>query len=247
MTRTLAIAHRGFSARFSENTLTAYRAAIDAGADIVESDARLSKDGIVWCCHDATLARLTGDSRAIADLTSAELSAIVLPGPERLTTLREVLARIAPERPVLIDVKTDAFDLIDAILRDVADAGAVDRVWIGMRSAPQLGRARARDSGLSLLAFLPDYAQADTFETAGADALRIWEGDLDRPDAAALLERKTVFVTAGGRGTSAEVGDTTAEGLRRILHHRPKAVLLNDPSLLTGFAAARKPASPARP
>ena len=68
MTRTLAIAHRGFSARYPENTLTAYRAAIEAGADLVESDARLSRDGVVWCCHDATLARLTGDSRAVADL-----------------------------------------------------------------------------------------------------------------------------------------------------------------------------------
>ena len=41
MTRTLAIAHRGFSARYPENTLTAYRAAVQTGADIVESDEQL--------------------------------------------------------------------------------------------------------------------------------------------------------------------------------------------------------------
>jgi glycerophosphoryl diester phosphodiesterase len=254
MTRTLAIAHRGFSARYPENTLTAYRAAVRAGADIVESDARLSKDGIVWSCHDATLARLTGDSRAVGDLTSEELAAIVLPGAERLTTLSDVLARIAPDRPVLIDVKTDSIDLIDAILRDVAGAHAVDRVWIGMRSALQLERARNREARLSLLAFLPDYALAEDFISAGADALRIWEGDLDRPEAVALLGHGVlghgnVFVTAGGRGTPADVGDTTPEGLRRILQCRPKAVLLNDPSLLTGSADAhaREPAAPARP
>lgn len=247
MTRTLAIAHRGFSARFSENTLTAYRAAIEAGADLVESDARLSKDGIVWSCHDATLARLTGDSRAVADLTSEELAAIVLPGGERLTTLRDVLARIAPDRPVLIDVKTDSIDLIDAILREVAGARAVDRVWIGMRSALQLGRARDREARLSLLAFLPDYALAEAFVAAGANALRIWEGDLGRPEAVALLGHGNVFVTAGGRGTAADVGDTTPEGLRRILQCRPKAVLLNDPSLLTGSADAREPSARARP
>ena len=236
MTRTLAIAHRGFSARFPENTLTAYREAVRAGADLIESDARLSRDGVVWACHDATLARLTGDARDVADLTSEDLSAIVLPGDERLTTLREVLARIAPERPVLIDVKTESVDLIDAILRDVAQAQAVDRVWIGMRSASQLARARNREARLSLLAFLHDYALADFFARAGADAFRIWEGDLDRPEAAALLEQRSVFVTAGGRGTSADVGDTTPEGLRRILQCRPKAVLLNDPTPLTGHA-----------
>ena len=87
MTRPLVDRPSRLSARFPENTLTAYRAAIAAGADLVESDARLSKDGVVWSCHDATLARLTGDSRAIADLTSAELAAIALPGGERLTTL----------------------------------------------------------------------------------------------------------------------------------------------------------------
>ena len=47
MTRPLIVAHRGYSARYTENTLTAYRAAIAAGADVVESDARLSKDGTV--------------------------------------------------------------------------------------------------------------------------------------------------------------------------------------------------------
>jgi glycerophosphoryl diester phosphodiesterase len=245
MTRPLAIAHRGYSARFPENTLTAYRAAIEAGADLIESDARLSKDGAVWACHDATLARLNGDARAIADLPSAELAAIVLPGGERLTMLRQVLTRIAPERPVLIDVKTGEFELIDAILRDVVDAGAVDRVWIGMRDARQLRRARALEARLSLLAFLPDYALAGSFENAGANALRIWEGDLDQPEAVALLGHDNVFVTAGGRGTSADVGDTTLEGLRRILQCGPQAVLLNDPTLLTGFAGAsdERPAS----
>ena len=43
----LVIAHRGHSARYPENTLEAYRAAIAAGADLVETDARLSADGVV--------------------------------------------------------------------------------------------------------------------------------------------------------------------------------------------------------
>ena len=52
MTRPLVIAHRGHSARYPENTLEAYRAAITSGADLVETDARLSVDGVVIASHD---------------------------------------------------------------------------------------------------------------------------------------------------------------------------------------------------
>lgn len=243
MTRPFVIAHRGYSARYTENTLTAYRAAISAGVDLVESDARLSKDGAVWSCHDATLERLTGDKRAVANLTSAELAGISLPGNERLVMLCDVLAQVAPERKVLIDVKTIGFDLIDAIVRDITEARAQDRVWIGMRDPDQMRRARILEPRLSLLAFLPNYALADTFESAGAAVLRVWEGDLDRPDAAALLKNRQVWVTAGGRGTQMEVGDTTLDRLQRILDRRPSGILLNDPLMLDGMAAMSKPGS----
>jgi glycerophosphoryl diester phosphodiesterase len=237
MTRPLVIAHRGYSARYTENTLTAYRAAMSAGVDIVECDARLSKDGAVWSCHDATLERLIGDKRAIAHMTNAELAGIALPGNERLVMLRDLLVQIAPERKVLIDVKTAGFDLIDAIVHDVMEARAQDLVWIGMRSPEQMRRAWMLEPRLSLLAFLPDYALAGAFESAGAKALRVWEGDLDRPEVAALFKDRQVWVTAGGRGTQMEVGDTTLDRLRRILNHKPRAILLNDPLMLARMAA----------
>ncbi|TML76913.1 MAG: glycerophosphodiester phosphodiesterase, partial [Actinobacteria bacterium] len=46
------IAHRGASARAPENTLTAFRAALEAGADGVELDARLTADDVVVVLHD---------------------------------------------------------------------------------------------------------------------------------------------------------------------------------------------------
>jgi len=234
MNRPLVIAHRGFSARHIENTMTAYRAAIAAGADLVESDARLSKDGEVWSCHDATLQRLTGDTRAIADLTSSELSEVALSGGERLATLRQVLGQIAREKPVLIDVKTGDPDLIDAIVQEVKSSGTVKRVWIGMRSSAQIKRAKAAEPDLSLLAFLPNYAMAEEFARAGARAFRVWEGDLDQAFEPLMRSQRTVWVTTGGKGTPCEVGDTTPERIRRILRRRPDGILLNDPMLLLG-------------
>jgi glycerophosphoryl diester phosphodiesterase len=240
MSRPLVIAHRGYSACYMENTLAAYRAAISAGADLVESDARLSKDGRVWSCHDASLERISGHARAVADMTSSELSDIALPDGERLVALGDVLSKVAPERQVLIDVKTEGFDLIEAIVHDVAEASAHERVWIGMRDERQLRRARELEPRLSLLAFLPDYASADAFENAGANALRVWEGDLHQPDAAALVRERRAWVTVGGRGTQMAVGDTTFDDLRRILDLDPGAILLNDPTLLLSIMEMSK-------
>ena len=55
----LNIAHRGASGTFPENTLSAFRAAIDAGADMCELDVQLTRDGAVVVIHDETVDRTT--------------------------------------------------------------------------------------------------------------------------------------------------------------------------------------------
>jgi glycerophosphoryl diester phosphodiesterase len=57
--RPLVIAHRGASHDFAEHTLPAYVAAIDAGADGLEADVRLTRDGHLVCVHDRTVSRTT--------------------------------------------------------------------------------------------------------------------------------------------------------------------------------------------
>ncbi|MBP1325403.1 glycerophosphoryl diester phosphodiesterase [Leucobacter exalbidus] len=77
------LAHRGLTtpamhaAGIVENSRAAIEAAIDAGSDIVETDCHLTLDGEVVLFHDADLARVTGDPRKIADVTLAELAAIM--------------------------------------------------------------------------------------------------------------------------------------------------------------------------
>ncbi len=72
----LIIGHRGASAHAPENTLTAFQMAIDAGADGVEFDVQLAKDGVPVVIHDATLKRTGGQNVAVADLTSRQLAKI---------------------------------------------------------------------------------------------------------------------------------------------------------------------------
>src|ERR1044071_4382596 len=69
----LVIAHRGASAHAPENTLAAFRRALEVGADGVEFDVRLSRDGVPAVIHDSTLERTGGRADKVSKLTALEL------------------------------------------------------------------------------------------------------------------------------------------------------------------------------
>ena len=73
-------AHRGVSTEAPENTLAAVRAAIAAGADYLETDIQLSKDGVPVVVHDSDFSRLGGVAKKVWDLTYEEIRAIPLGG-----------------------------------------------------------------------------------------------------------------------------------------------------------------------
>ncbi len=91
MTTILSCAHRGDSSRFRENTLLSIKSAIDAGAEIVEIDVRLSKDGQVLVLHDPTLERLWGVSTPIALCTWEDAKKLGA-GMEKIPRLLDVLS-----------------------------------------------------------------------------------------------------------------------------------------------------------
>lgn len=74
--RPLIIGHRGASASAPENTLAAFGMAIQAGADGIEFDVRLARDGVPVVFHDATLNRTARMNSAVSELTSKELAKI---------------------------------------------------------------------------------------------------------------------------------------------------------------------------
>ena len=69
-------AHRGFSSKYPENTMMAFEAARDAGADGIEMDVHLTKDGEVVVIHDENLLRTTGVDKMVGDCTLSEITAI---------------------------------------------------------------------------------------------------------------------------------------------------------------------------
>ena len=69
-------AHRGASLGVPENTMAAFRAALEAGSDYVELDVQRTRDGEVVVLHDGDFLRMGGDPRKVEDLTAREIAAI---------------------------------------------------------------------------------------------------------------------------------------------------------------------------
>ena len=85
----LIIAHRGASAVAPENTIAAFEAAIAAGADGIEFDVRLTRDGVPVVIHDETLYRTHGVRRRVGDMTLSELNKSNVPSLAQLFELFE--------------------------------------------------------------------------------------------------------------------------------------------------------------
>lgn len=128
------IAHRGLSGAAAENTLGAFDAAFAAGADAVETDVQLTRDGALVLVHDADFARIAGVPRRVALMTLAEVKAIRLPGSDpRVATLAELLRLAQGRGQVLLEPKTyrDSHPGVVARMMEVARAeGALDRVMV---------------------------------------------------------------------------------------------------------------------
>lgn len=88
--KTFATAHRGDSSNYLENTLPAIASAINAGADLVEVDVRVTKDGQVILLHDASLLRIWGLDRDAADVDYDPIARLGA-GDDRIPLLSEAL------------------------------------------------------------------------------------------------------------------------------------------------------------
>uniref|UniRef100_UPI00029B1FB5 glycerophosphodiester phosphodiesterase family protein n=1 Tax=Rhodococcus sp. P14 TaxID=450821 RepID=UPI00029B1FB5 len=67
------VAHRGASAAKAEHTLAAYELALQEGADGLECDVRLTRDGHLVCVHDRTVDRTSNGSGMVSEMTLAQL------------------------------------------------------------------------------------------------------------------------------------------------------------------------------
>ena len=152
----IVYAHRGASFELPENTLESFRLALELGADALETDAHMTRDGRIVLSHDPTGARMAGVDRPIANVTLSELRAwdmgarfvprrpgIFRHGQRfRIPTLDEALEAF-PGILFNVDAKQTVPDMIPALLRCIKSARAEDRVRIASFSTRNLARVRA--------------------------------------------------------------------------------------------------------
>ncbi|MCY1076500.1 glycerophosphodiester phosphodiesterase [Archangium lansingense] len=146
LTPTLHISHRGGSLLAPENTLPAFRMAVERyHTQVLETDIHLTRDGELVVFHDSTLERCTNGEGALADHTLAELQRLdagyrfTPDGGKtfpfrgqgvRLSTLRELL-RAFPGVRFNIEVKPDVPGIEDAFFQVLSEEGALEHACIG--------------------------------------------------------------------------------------------------------------------
>lgn len=107
----MVVAHRGASVEQPENTIAAFEAAIDAGADAVEFDVRLTADGVPVVMHDADVSRTTDGHGLVSTLTLEAVRGLRIVGPGGDTvdvpTLEEALGCLSGRAAADIELKNE--------------------------------------------------------------------------------------------------------------------------------------------
>lgn len=157
------IAHRGGAREAPENTLPAFENAAALGADVIETDVRRSRDGVVMVFHDPDTLRITGVPGRVEDRTAAELEALDAGWSYedaqgghpwrgkgvRIPRLAEMLARF-PGIRFNIEAKGDEPELAEDLARVLEAAGRERTACVGAEHGEQARRLKER---------LPDYAR----------------------------------------------------------------------------------------
>ena len=178
----LIIGHRGASEHAPENTLAAFKMAIDAGADGIEFDVQLAKDGVPVVIHDATLRRTGLRPNKIADLTAEQLGHIDVGSWFNLKFPKKAKPEFANETvPTLsqvLELTRDFDGLIYIELKvNVPDYVALaSTVCQVIRDSPQLSQMIVKSFELGTIPEvrhrLPEVQTAALFEPTIRDYLR---------------------------------------------------------------------------
>jgi glycerophosphoryl diester phosphodiesterase len=233
------IAHRGASGEAPENTLAAFRRALDLGVDAVELDAHLSADGEPVVIHDPNLERTTTGTGLVRDLTAAAISRLDAGrwfgdqfAGERIPTLAEALDLLRPVR-VIIEIKNNP----------ISYPGVAERVSAVVRAG---GHNRVTVSSFDHFVLRDMRRAAQSIETAVLYAARPIDAIRMARDAdATVLHPQWVFLApklvddanaAGMRVETWTVDD--ALHLAHIAAMRPHGIMTNFPSRLRAILDA---------
>lgn len=139
-TKPYLMAHRGNNVLCPENTLPSFLQAVQDGADIIETDIHLSKDGHFICIHDASVDRTTDGTGRIAELTLGEIKKLnassyhpTYINKETIPSLSETIDALPQDIVLALELKPNQFRTLDTAVKLVnclIDRNMLDRILI---------------------------------------------------------------------------------------------------------------------
>jgi glycerophosphoryl diester phosphodiesterase len=128
----LIVAHRGASKDAPENTLPAFNLAWKQGADAIEGDFHLTKDGHIVCIHDGNTKKTAGVDLSVKDATLEQLQELDVGlfhsekfKGTRMPTLGEVMATVPKGKKIYIEIKCGAL-IVPTLLKGMKNSGLTD-------------------------------------------------------------------------------------------------------------------------
>ena len=189
--RPLVIAHRGASGYGLENSLDAFRKAVEMKADMIELDVFTLKDGAVVCFHDGGLARLTGVEGKIVDYTLPELNQLTLSDGSRIPLLSDALRVMDKQLRLNVEFKgpgtaEPTYRIIQKFIRD--EGWKLADFHISSFRHDELRRMRELDARIEI-GILPNGSPVEALKVAkelGAYSINANQGSLTEETVAAI-------------------------------------------------------------
>jgi glycerophosphoryl diester phosphodiesterase len=236
----LTIAHRGASALYPENTLRAFIAAADLGADMCEFDVRMTRDGEVVVIHDATVNRTTDGRGRVAAMSAYAIKGLdagvrfgVKFRNEAVPTLAEVAAALSGQcgRRCGMDVELKARGLEARVCDVLRERRVIENSIVSSFDWDQLKVVAAEEPGLRL-ALLGEKAPSVLLQAAATMHAFAIAPRFDIADAALCAE-------AHRRGLAVYVWTVDdAPTMRRLIAAGVDGIMTNNPKKLLQMAAS---------
>ena len=228
----LTIAHRGASALYPENTLSAFIAAAELGADMCEFDVRMTRDGEVVVIHDATVNRTTDGRSRVAAMSAAAIKRLDAGARfgaefrgERIPTLAEVAQALGArcDGRCGMDVELKAPGLEARVCDILRGCGAMERAIVSSFDWDQLKIVAQQEPRLRL-ALLGEKASAALLDAAAAMHAFAIAPRFDIADAALCAEahRRGLAVYVWTVDNAPTMGRLIAAGVDGIMTNNPK-------------------------
>jgi glycerophosphoryl diester phosphodiesterase len=243
----LAMAHRGGAIEHLENSMPAFEACVRLGYRYLETDVRVTADGVLVAFHDGRLDRITDRTGRLDQMSWAELGEARVGGREPLVRLEDLLSAW-PDVRFNLDIKAPG--VVAPLARLVRRLGCADRICLGSFSDARVAAAR-RVLGPTVCTSLGPRGVAalrlSSYSPRAAGLVRMAAGCAQVPlqlGGRALVDER--FVTAAhARGLQVHVWTVdSAEECTRMLDLGVDGVMTDRPAMLKALLEERNQWAP---